>query len=196
MTVRDPLVHDDQANALVGWALTGVVLVAAVESYLSGAVLWSWVALAVAVVIAIPAFVTRDPTTIVPWPLSFAAATAVTAEYLGYAGEVAVYVTIAAFALIVVVELDVFTEVDMSRRFAVVFAVLATMAAQALWTIAQFYSDRWLGTEFLQTQTELQWDLVAVTVVALVMGLFFEWYLQKIGYDGSRDRMPGEAESA
>lgn len=195
MTVRDPFVNDDRANAVVGWTLTTVVLVAAVGHALSGELLWSGIALSIVVVVALPAVVTRTPTRIVPWPLVFVVAVAVTLRSLGYAPEVSGYVTAAMFALVVVMELDVFTGVDMSRRFAVVFAVLATLATEALWTVAQFYSDRWLGTTYLKSQTELQWDFVAVTAVALVVGSFFAWYFQRIGYGGSQE-LRGEAESA
>jgi len=195
MTVTDPFVNDDRANAVLGWALLVVLIGAAGQSALAGQLMWSGLSLIVAIAIAVPALVTRTATTIVPWPLVFVAAVAVTVRTLGYAVEVAGYVAVAAVALVVVVELDVFTEVDMSRRFAVVFAVLVTLATEALWTVAQFYSDRWFGTDFLRSQTELQWDFVAVTAVGLVMGLFFAWYLQRIGYGGSRD-LRGEAESA
>ncbi|WP_372480915.1 hypothetical protein ACAH01_16100 (plasmid) [Halomicrobium sp. HM KBTZ05] len=195
MVIRDPLVNDDRANAVVGWTLLAALLAVAGRSALVGQLLWSALALVVAGAVAAPAVVTRSTTTIVPWPLVFLATVAVTVRSFGYALEVAGYVAVATFALVVVVELDVFSEVDMSRRFAVGFAVLVTLATEALWTVAQFYSDRWFDTAFLQSQTELQWDFVAVTTVALVMGLFFAWYFQRIGYGGSQE-LPGEAASA
>jgi len=196
MAVSDPIVRNERANAAIGWALTGVVFAVAIERLLAGSLLWSGAALAVAVTLSLPAVLTRDATTIVPWPLVLVAAVALVARSVYYAPEVSGYVVIAAFAVVGVVELDAFTAVDMTRRFAVAFAVLATMATEGLWTIAQFYSDRLLGTAFLQSQRELQWDLVAVTAVALVMGLCFEWYLERIDYDGSGEHLPGEAESA
>ena len=195
MSVLDPLAHDERTNAAVGWVLVGVALAATVESGLTGALLWSLLALAFAVAVATPALLVRDATTIVPWPLVFVGAAAVAVRAAGYYPETTGLVAVAALALVGVVELDVFTEVDMTRRFTVGFAVLATMAAQALWSVAEFYSDTWLGTEFLSSQRELQWDLVAVTVVALVMGLFFNWYLHRIGYAGSRSQVPGEVGS-
>lgn len=155
-----------------------MIALAAVESALTGAYLWSGLTLFAAAVAVAPALVTGDWRAMVPWPLLLLAAVAVGVRALGVAPETAGYVAVAALALVLVAELDAFTPVEMTRRFAIVFGVLTTMALQGLWTIAQFYSDRWFGTALLRSETELQWDLVAVTAVALVVGGAFEWYLR------------------
>lgn len=179
MSLPDRLVHPERRNAILAWALTGAVALGGVESLLTDAVLWGGFALLVVAVTAAPALSARDWTVIVPWPLPFFAALAVLVRALGAYHEIAGYVAIATLALVVVVELDAFTPVEMSRRFAIGFAVLTTMAFQGLWTVTQFYSDRWFGTAFLRSQTELQWDYVAVTAVGLVMGVVFERYLEQ-----------------
>ena len=126
----------------------------------------------------------------VPWPLVSIAVIAVLCGSAGFFPEIAGYVAIAALALLVAVELDVFTTVEMSRRFTVAFAVLTTLAVQGLWIIAQYYSDLWLGTDFLTTQTELQVDIVLVTLVGLAMGMIFEWYFARIQHVGSYKEPP------
>lgn len=177
MSLPDRVVRSDRRNAALGWTLTGAVALGGVESLLTNSVVWGGFALVVAAVTAAPALSARDWTVIVPWPLPFFAALAVLVRAFDAYPEIAGYVGIATLALVVVVELDAFTPVEMSRRFAVGFAVLTTMAFQGLWTVAQFYSDRWFGTALLRSQTELQWDYVAVTAVGLVMGVVFERYL-------------------
>ncbi|GAB3670161.1 hypothetical protein [Halopiger thermotolerans] len=157
----------------------GLVALGAVGSVLAGALLWGGVSLLLAVVIAVPAVVTRDWTAIVPWPLSVLAAFAVLTGAIDLYPELAGYLLIAAAALIVVVELDVFTPVELGRRFAVAFGVLTTMATEAVWIVAQYYSDQWLGTDFLTTQTELQRDIVVVTVVGFTVGSLFYWYVTR-----------------
>lgn len=179
---------DERANAILGWALTAVVAATAVESFLTGALLWGGFALLVVAVTAIPAVSTGDLTVFVHWPLLLSAALAAIVRAFGLFPEITGYVAVATLALVVVVELDEFTPVDMSRRFAVGFAVLTTMAVQALWTIAQYASDRWVGTEFLRSQTELQWDFVAVTVVGFLMGAVFLWYFDRVDGARSADR--------
>jgi hypothetical protein len=125
---------------------------------------------------------------IVPWLLPFGAVVAVGLQTVERYPEVAGYIAVVTLALVAVIELDRFTRVDMSRRFTVAFAVMTTMALQAVWTVVQFASDRWLGSEYLGSQTELQIDIVAVTVVALVIGGFFVWYFDRFDHAGTVDR--------
>lgn len=186
----EALVHGARTNAVLGWASALVVVIAAVESFLTDALLWGGLALLVATVVSLPAVVTGDPSEMVPWPLPFVAAAAVVLRPVGIFPDIAGYVAIGSVALVLVVELDVYTEIELSRRFAVVFATMTTMALQALWIIAQFYSDRWLDTALLRSQTELQWDIVHVTVVGVVLGLLAEWYFARVEPAGSFERPP------
>lgn len=189
------LLQSERTNALVGWFLTLVIVVAALDSLLTAAVLWGCFGLLVAAVIALPAVAVRDWAILVPWPLPLVAALGVVLKAVGPYPELAEFVALSTFALVTVVNLDLFTSVDMSRRFARGFAVLAAMAAEALWVVAQYYSDRWLGTAYLTSVTELQWDFVAVTVVALAVGGFFAWCLPRFEHAGFQDRQPARRES-
>lgn len=189
----DEFVNSERTNAIIGWVLLGVAAISGVESVLTGAVLWGGFSLFVVAVAALPALATDDWTAMVPWPLLSVAAVAVVARAVEVYPETAGNVAIAALALVAVVELDAFTSVELTRRFAVVFGVLTTMAAEALWIVAQFFSDRWLGTTFLTTQTELQEDIAIVTVVGFVVGGFFYWYFAKVDPPGTPDRSSNRA---
>jgi len=180
-------VPQERANAVVGWGAVGLAVAIAAWIALAGTLLWSGFALVVAVLTALPALWTRDWTTLVPWPLPVAFALALVVGAFSQYREVAGYLAVAAAAITVVVELDAFTQVELDRRFAVGFGVLTTMATQALWIVAQFVSDRWLGTDFLTTQTELQWDIVAVTVVGFALGGLYYWYVTRVGPTGATD---------
>ncbi|WP_226041345.1 hypothetical protein [Natrinema sp. DC36] len=182
------IVNDERTNAVISWLLLGIVALGAIESLLRNVLIWGGFVLVVVAVAAVPAVTTRDWTAMVPWPLLSVAALAVGAGLVGFPFETTAYLVIATLALIVVVELETFTSVELSRRFTVAFAVLTTMALQALWTVAQFYSDSWLGTDFLHSQTELQWDFVIVTVVGLVMGGLFQWYFERFEPVGAVSR--------
>jgi hypothetical protein len=184
----DVLPTGERANATLGWTVVGVVALVATEAFLSGEFLWGGLSLLVAVAAAVPALATRDRTAVVPWPLLSVAGAAVVARAAGAYPEVAGYLVVATLALLVVVELDTFTPVEFSRRFAIVFGVLTTLAVEALWVVAQFYSDRWFGTRFLRSQTELQWDIVAVTTAGCAVGVLFYWYLDRFGPPGIADR--------
>jgi len=188
MAPLDSVLRDEPANGVLGWGSTvGVGLVALVNA-LRGDLVWAGLSLLVALVIVLPPLSSREWTVMVPWPLPVVAALALASHTAGWYPEWAGYLALSSFALVVVLDLDVFTSAEFSRRFAVAFVVMTTMAVQGLWSVAQFYSDRWLGTAYLTTQTELQWDFVAVTVVALVFGGLFELYAERVRHAGSHDR--------
>ncbi|WP_254523273.1 hypothetical protein [Natrinema caseinilyticum] len=186
--VLEGLVHDEQTNAVIAWLLTGTVAVDGLESLFTDVPFWGGFELLVAAVAAAPAVAARDWTAIVSWPLLSVAALATIAGGSGFPSETAAYLAVATLALVAVAELEAFSSVELSRRFALFFAVLTTMALQALWTIAQFYSDQWFGTDYLRTQTELQWDFVIVTAVALVLGGLFQWYFARVEPAGAVSR--------
>jgi hypothetical protein len=188
------VVHDERMNALIGWMLTGIVVLTAVESLLTDASLWAGVALPVAVAAAVPAVVTSQWSMMVPWPPLLVAAAAMIVRRFGIHVEIAGYFVVVALALIVVIELDAFTPVEMTRRFAVAFAALMTLAVQGVWTIAQYYSDLWLGTAFLHSQRELQLDIVVVTAIGITMAVVFEWYFEKVEHVGSHASPIGSSE--
>lgn len=172
-------------NTVVGWMAVGAILFVAVWSLTAGNPLWGGFALVLAITASIPSLWTRDPTAVLPWPLSVTAAVAGLAGVGSPYTEVAGYLAVATAANLVVTELDRFTRVEFGRRFAFLFAVLTTMAVQALWIVAQFFADQWLGTDFLTTQIELQWDIVAATVVGFLLGGFSYWCFSRFGFDGN-----------
>lgn len=182
MAPHDVLVHGRRLNAAIGWVLTGVIALVAIESFLTNALLLGVFALVMVAVLGAPAAASGDWTVMVPWPLVLTAALAMVVWALGRYPEIAGYVAVTALALVAVAELDALTSIDMSRRFTIVFAVLTTMAIQSVWTVAQYASDRWLGTEFLRSLTELQWDFVIVAVVAILGGVLFGWFTARFGY--------------
>lgn len=166
---------------MLGWALLGVVGLGVVESFLTGALLWGSFLAIIVVVASVPALLARDWKAMIPWPILAVAAVSVPIRATELYAETAGYFAVAALAFIVVVELDELTPVELSRRLAAAFGVLTTMAVQALWTVAQFYSDIWLGTDFLTTQAELQEDIVIVTAVAFLVGGLFYRYVDSRG---------------
>lgn len=182
-------------NAGVGWLATGLMAFVVVQSVLSGALLWAGFAAILLAVVVLPPIWTRDWRVMAPWPLLLVSAVAALLGGYGLSTEVAGYFVVAGIALLTAVEIDAFTSVEMSRRFAVAFAVLSTLAVQGLWVIAQYYSDLWLDTGFLQTQRELQVDIVVVTVVGLVMGVLFEWYFGRVGHVGTYEQLDDTARS-
>lgn len=190
MTLDRPI-HGERVTAVVGWGLIAVMAAAAVESFLTGAPLWGLFSSAFVLLAALPALMSREWTAMAPWVLLLVATAAVVSRAVELHSEAAGFVAIATLAVLVVVELETFTPVTLSRWFALSFAVMTALASHSLWIIAQFCSDAWLGTTFLSTQTELQEDIVMVSVVALVLGGLLYWYFERFEPAGTRNRSAG-----
>jgi hypothetical protein len=188
MAITHALARNETTNAVLGWGLLAMMLLAAVLSTLTDAVPWGGFAVTAAALVALPAVMARDWKVMVPWPLTLYVTAPVAARALGSAPEISGYLAISGLALVAIVEIDAFTDVEMSRRIAILFAALVTLAFQSWWIVVQFYSDRWFDTTLIRSQTELQWDLVVVTMVSIVMGAFFLWYFDRIEPVHARER--------
>jgi hypothetical protein len=189
----DRVVEDERVNAAVGWALVAFLGLVIVESVLDGDLLWAGFAGFVAAVALVPAASHRDWTVMLPWEVLLLAALPIVGRALarwGPSSRVAMYLSVAALALIIAVELHVFTTVEMTYWFAVLFVVVATIAAAGAWAIVQWLSDEYLGTALLHSEHRLMWDFVAATVVGGMAGVVFEWYFRRFAKVGPR--LPGE----
>jgi hypothetical protein len=189
------VVESRRVNTLLGWLLVGFLVATAVGHVADGDFEWAAFTLAVAAIAVAPAAAARDPRTMVPWEVLFLASlpfighvfiVGETVSGMTFTGRVTTYLAVAAVALIVAVELDVFTAVRMNYSFAVVFVVLATMAAAGVWSVVRWASDVLLGTAFLfdgrpeaVIEEALMWDFVAATVAGLGAGVLFEYYFRR-----------------
>jgi hypothetical protein len=192
--LRD-VVEDRRANALAGWLLVVFLVGLAVADFAAGNRLWAGFALAVAVIAVIPAVAYRSHEAMLPWEvlvlaslplLSRALVTGQRIDSITLTGRVSTYLAVAAVALILAIELDVFTPVRMNYTFAVFFVVVATMAAAGIWAVLQWLSDIYLGTALILDgraehviERALMWDFVAATLAGLLAGVVFELYFRR-----------------
>ncbi|WP_135830470.1 hypothetical protein [Halorussus halobius] len=179
----DRIVEDERINAGLGWALVAFLSLVAVASFLLGNLLWAGFAAFVVALALIPAAANRDWSVMLPWEVLALAAFPILGRTLSTmvaTSRVATYLSVAALALIVAVELHAFTSVRMTAWFAVLFVVVATIATVGAWSVVQWLSDVYLGTAFLHSEHRLMWDFVAATVVGGVAGVLFEWYFRRV----------------
>jgi len=197
-----PIIEDERTNAAFAWALVVFLLAAAAAAGLEGDVLWAGFILVVAVLGVLPAAAFRSPRAMLPWEVLALASvpvvgrTLIAGQTLGgvtLTGRVTTYLAVAAVALIVAVELDVFTPVRMNHSFAVLFVVVTTTATAGLWAVVQWLSDIYLGTAFLLdgrpesvVEEAVMWDFVAATVAGLLAGVLFEWYFRRRAHADER----------
>ncbi|MFC4450497.1 hypothetical protein [Halorussus aquaticus] len=183
------LVGNERVNAGLGWALVAFLALVATEEILDGNLLWAGFAAFVAALALVPAVGHRDWTVMLPWEVLALAALPILGRAvatLSYTSRVTTYLSVAALALIVAVELHLFTPVEMNHWFAVLFVVVATIAAAGIWAVVQWLSDLYLGTAFLRSEHRLMWDFVAATVIGGMAGVVFEWYFRRFARVSAR----------
>ena len=191
----DALLNDARLNAVLGWLLVAFLAGVGVESLADGDWVWVVVSTTVVVLAVIPAVAYRDPKVMLPWEVLLLVALPLLGRSLfasGLIADVASYLSVAAVALVIAVELDVFTPVKMTTWFAVFFVAIATMAAAGGWAVVQWLSDVYLGTTLIypspppvpeavdQAALEaLMLDFVAATIAGFLAGIIFALYFRE-----------------
>lgn len=204
----DALLHDAGLNAVLSWALVGFLALVTLESLADADWVWVVVTGAVTTLGVIPPVAYRDWRVMLPWEVLVLVALPLLGRGLfvgGLIGDVAAYLSVAAVALVIAVELDVFTPVRMTTWFAVFFVAIATMAAAGGWAVVQWVSDIYLGTTFVyptpppvpeavdQAALEsLMWDFVAATIAGVLAGVVFAIYFRRRA--DPRIQLPDESE--
>jgi hypothetical protein len=184
------LLQEARLNAILAWAVTAVVVLVAVGSFLTGDSLWTAFAAAVAVLIVIPPVAFRSPRTMLPWEVLALAALPILGRAMATfqtSSRIATYLSVAALAMLIAVELHTFTSVRMNATFAVIFVMIATMATAGVWAVTRWTSDIYLGTAFLDAlgpdeaaiDRAIMLEFVASTVAGLLAGGVFEFYVRR-----------------
>ena len=182
----DRLFRDRRLNAGLAWALVAFLGLVAVEEVVAGELLWAGFAGAVCLLSLLPIAAYRDPEVMLPWEVVAVAALPVLGRAMAtvpVTGNFATYLSVAAVALIIAVQLHVFTPVKMTYGFAVLFVVVATMATAGTWAVVRWAADLRLGTGFLAGHTDperaLMVEFVYSFVVGIVGGVVFEFYFRR-----------------
>ena len=192
--LRD-VIEGQRLNAALSWVIVLLTLTSTGNAITTGDLVWAGFTLAVVALAVVPAIAYRNVQAMLPWEVLLLASlpvvgrTFIVDQTLGgvtLTGRITTYLAVAAVALIIAVELDVFTPVRMNYSFAVLFVVVTTMAAAGVWAVAQWLSDVYLGTQFLLDgrpedviETALMWDFVAATLAGAGAGFIFEYYFRR-----------------
>ena len=175
------IVTSERLNARLAWAVVAGVALVALVSLLGGNVLWAGFAASVVGLSLLPPVMLGSRRAMLPWEVLTLAALPTVGRTVAspVVGELATYLAVATLALVVAVELHLFTPVEMSYRFAVAFVVITTMAAAGVWAVVRWVADIYLGTGFLGSENALMWEFVASTVAGVGAGVFFEGYVRR-----------------
>ena len=178
------LFRDGRGNAVLAWLLGAVLIGVFVESLLSVDYRWILFVAVVGAVVCLPPLAYREWRVMLPWELLVVALLPILVRGLvgGTVGTVATYISLAALALLVVVELHMFTSLTVTHWFAIALVVLTTLAVVGVWTIFRWSADLYLGTAYLVDNETLMIEWLYVTVAGVVAGILFD------GYFSRRDR--------
>lgn len=177
----DSLFRNSRINALLAWLVTAVLLVTLLESALDADLQWTVLVAAATAVALVPPLAYRAWEAMLPWELLVLATFPILIRSLfgGTVGTFASYIAVAGLALLVVVELHLFTSLSVTHWFAVALVVLTTLASVATWTIVRWNLDRTLGTNYLTTNEALMTEWLWVSLAGFVAGVLFDAYFRR-----------------
>lgn len=175
------LFRSGTTNALLSWALIAVLVSVFAEALLTGDRLWAIFVAVTGAIVVVPPVAYREWHVMLPWELLVIALLPILVRGLfgGELGTFATYVAIAGVALLVTVELHMFTALEVTHWFAVVSVVMTTMAAAAAWAAVRWTMDQLFGTAFLTTNEALMHEYISVTLAGLAAGVLFDAYFRR-----------------
>lgn len=197
------LLADRRRNAAVAWVVVAFLAAVVVGNALGGDLLWAGFVSAILALAVVPPVANRDWTVMLPWEVLAVAALPVVGHSFArveLTSDLAVYLSVAALALVVAVELHAFTTIRMTYAFAVFFVVVATMATAGTWAVVRWSLDVVFGTQFLVQpgvdeaviHDDLMYEFIYSTVAGLVGGALFELYFRR--FARVEQRLPADVE--
>lgn len=178
----DDFFRDTWLNMVLAWIVTGVIFTVFVESVLGLDFLWMVFTGFLFGIVVLPPVAFRSKYAVLPWELLLVAAVPVFVRALNlsvFSSRIATFVSLAALALVIAVELHVFTSVEFSHTFAIGFVIVSTLAVEGVWSLIRFYLDSLAGTAFLTTNEVLMFEWAQATVAGLLAGLLFDFYFKR-----------------
>ncbi|MCG1004340.1 MULTISPECIES: hypothetical protein [Halobacterium] len=179
--VLERLFRDSWTNAVIAWLLVAVLALVFVDSALGFDQQWMLFVAAVGAIVLVPPAAFREWRVMLPWELLVLALLPILVRGLfgGTVGTFATYFALASVALVVVVELHLFTALEVTHWFAVVLVVLTTLASGAAWAVVRWNFDQYLGTDYLTTNEALMTEFVWVTLAGFAAGVLFDAYFRR-----------------
>ncbi len=175
------VIESDRTNTLFAWTIVLALAAVVVGSFAVGALFWSGLSATLVVVALVPAAIHRTASVMPPWEVLAVGSVPVALYALGAPPQLlraASYLAVAALALLVVVELHVFSPVELTPRVAVVLVVLVTLAGVGVRSIVRYGIGVALGTGTIEEVSRLMWDIVYASAVGVAAGPLTWAYLR------------------
>ncbi|WP_436902371.1 hypothetical protein [Halovenus halobia] len=188
-TALSDLLSERRRNATIAWLLLGIAALAGIGGVIVTGPLWSVFAVVIVLLGLVPPVSFRSRYVMLPWEVLAVALLPLIGIALGagrLSSPLVSYLAIAAVGLVIVVELDSFTSIQMSPGFAIVLVVASTMAASALWAMLEWYVAIALDRSFELTNDELMIEFIYAVFAGFVGGIIFRTYFRRYVTQGRR----------
>jgi uncharacterized membrane protein YjdF len=151
----------------------------------------------------VPAVVTRRWSLTLPWQVNLLIALSL---YLHVAGEIQGFyvlyypyydkiahlvsgITVSVLAFVIVLLLDRFGRLNLTRWMIVGFIIIAAMAMEGFWEIYEWLFDTFLGTNLQYDLDDTMLDMISVLIGAIVVALAGNRYLTRFSKEEIAGRM-------
>jgi len=151
----------------------------------------------------VPAIITRRWSIVLPWQVNLLIALSL---YLHIAGGVLGYydiyypyydkvahliagITVSILAFAIVLLLDRFSRLNLSRGMIVGFIIIAAMAMEGFWEIYEWLFDTFLGTNLQHGLDDTMLDMIFVFIGSIVVALIGNRRLQKFSKEEITDKL-------
>ena len=151
----------------------------------------------------VPAIATRTWSITLPWQVNLLNAFLL---YLHVAGEIQGYyllyypyydkvahliagITVSILAFAIVLLLDRFSRLNLSRGMIVGFIIIAAMAMEGFWEIYEWLFDTFLGTKLQHGLDDTMLDMIFVFIGSIVVALIGNRRLQKFSKEEITDKL-------
>jgi hypothetical protein len=181
MKARD-FFRQTRINTVIAYVLTSAVFLAFLASILQYRILWTIFTAVTLTAILTPPISNRDHRLMLPWEILFLAVIPITVRILPLSllsTQLATYLSVAALALIIIVELHIFTYLKLNRPFAAILVLISTLALGGAWSLLQFWLGEFTGQPRLTDNTILMYDYINVTLAGLIAGISFNLYFKR-----------------
>lgn len=181
MKARD-FFRQTRINTILSYTLTSVVLFALIASILQQRIIWTIFTSVTLISILIPPLANRNYHLMLPWEILFLAVIPISLRVLPASPvvtQLAMYFSVAALALILIVELHIFTSLKLNDFFATVLVLISTLALGGAVSLLQFWIGEFTGQPRLTDNTTLMYEYINVALAGIIAGILFNLYFKR-----------------
>jgi hypothetical protein len=159
-----------------------------IGNFIYGRFMWTILIAFVIGIIIIPAIRMRKLSVMPSWYFIFLAILPIigssTAWYF-FSTSIPFYISVATISLLVAAEINWFTSVKMTYKFAILLVIVTTLAISGLWHLVEWLLDIYFGTSYLlggispdAINDAVMYQFIYATIAGVAAGALFGWHFR------------------